>query len=451
MVYKRFQGGCIVRVVLIGGSLYLFFWLVFFTQFHITTMVFAIVPILQLVELLHFVQKTNRALTQFLQAIQYADFTTKFPRNPADTTFGELYQALNQVMQQFQRIRTEKEAQFFYLQTVVQHIGIGVIVFTGDGRIDLVNRAFKRMFGVRGLRNIAELYAVDHELPQFLRHIADREHTLFTLQKDRREEQFAVSATHFLLHQTTYTLASFQNIQPELDAHEMLSWQKLIRVLNHEIMNSLTPITSLASTANALVASLREQPSAEHCAQELEKIQSAIGVIERRSQGLLDFVNNYRKLMQLPSPVFQDVPIATLFTRIRQLLTRQIEDKEIVFTLRVEPDNLQVRADENLFEQVLLNLLENAIAAVAEVAEPHIELSAGYDQHGKVIVQVTDNGYGITSDAQEKIFIPFFTTRKQGTGIGLSISREIMRLHGGTISVTSEPHVKTIFSLRFNQ
>ena len=448
MGYKSFQWHCIVRVILIGGSLYLFFLLLFFTKFHITTGFFAILPVVQLAELLNYVQKTNRVLTQFLQAIQYADFTTLFPKNPPDKTFGELYQTLNQVMQQFQRIRTEKEEQFFYLQTVVQHIGIGVIVFGEDGRVDLINRAFKRMFGIRGLRNISELEAFNQELQQFVLSITDRNHTLFMVKKDK-EEQFAVSATQFLLHQTPYTLVSFQNIQSELDAYEMVSWQKLIRVLNHEIMNSMTPITSLASTTKSMVAALVEKSADNEYTGELAKVRDAISVIEKRSQGLLNFVNSYRQLTQVPIPVFQNLPLANLLARIHQLLHRQLEDKGVAFTLRLEPENLQVRADENLLEQVLLNLMENAIAAVEKVAEPHIEIIASYDRHGKPLIQVIDNGHGISAEVQEKIFVPFFTTRKRGTGIGLSLSREIMRLHGGTISVSSEPHVKTVFSLHF--
>lgn len=229
----------------------------------------------------------------------------------------------------------------------------------------------------------------------------------------------------------------------------MAAWQKLIRVLNHEIMNSLTPITSLASTAHTMVADLVVQHPDDTCGRELNKIRNAAGIIEKRGQGLLNFVNSYRKLTRVPTPVFQEVALTTLFARIRQLFTRQLEEHGMTFILRCEPDNLSVRADEGLIEQVLLNLVDNALAAVEQASEPRIGLAANVDQRGKVVIAVADNGPGITAEAQTKIFVPFFTTRKHGTGIGLSLSREIMRLHGGSITVSSEPHVRTVFSLHF--
>ena len=197
MSYNRFQVQCAVRVILLGITVYLFFFLIFFTNFRLTLAFFAIVPVLQLLELLHYVQKTNRALTHFLESIHYADFTAMLPQNSSDPMFRDLYQALNQVMQQFQRIRMEREAQYMYLQTVVQHIGIGVITFTADGEIDLVNQTFTRMFGIRTARNLADLEIASPELHQLLLHIADQQSSLFTLTRDSREEQFAVSATRF--------------------------------------------------------------------------------------------------------------------------------------------------------------------------------------------------------------------------------------------------------------
>jgi signal transduction histidine kinase len=198
-----------------------------------------------------------------------------------------------------------------------------------------------------------------------------------------------------------------------------------------------------------MVANVIEQHAADACAQDLEKIQNAVGIIEKRGQGLLNFVESYRKLTRVPTPVFQDVTLAALFARIDHLLARQLEEHHITFTLRCEPEHLSVMADESLVEQVLLNLLDNAVAAVEQVADARIELNAHHDQQGNVIIRVADNGTGINAEAQTKIFIPFFTTRKHGTGIGLSLSREIMRLHGGSISVSSDPHISTVFSLYF--
>jgi nitrogen fixation/metabolism regulation signal transduction histidine kinase len=452
MSYNRFQVQCIVRVVLLGITLYLFFFLIFFTNFRITLAFFVIVPVLQLAELMHYVQKTNRALTHFLQSIHSADFTAMLPQNSSDPMFRDLYQALNLVMQRFQHIRMEREAQYMYLQTVVQHIGIGVIAFTADGTIDLINQAFKRMFGIRTARRLADLETRAPELHQLLLHITDRHTSLFTLPHDSREEQFAVSATRFWIHHTSYTLVSFQDIHSELEAHEMQSWQKLIRVLNHEIMNSLTPITSLTSTASAMVETMLDNSSDDEDRQALEKLRTAIGILEKRSHGLLGFVNSYRQLTRLPKPVFQPVRLASLCARIDHLFHDQLKEKDIILRIHIEPEDLSIHADENLVEQVLLNLIKNAIFAVEQRSDALIAVTAKQaDTQERVVVHVSDNGHGIKAQVLEKIFIPFFTTKNQGSGIGLSLSREIMRLHGGRISVQSQPHVQTLFTLHFDR
>jgi two-component system nitrogen regulation sensor histidine kinase NtrY len=448
MTYNRFQIHCIIRVLLLGASVYLLFSLIHYTNFYITIVTFAIIPIVQLFELMHYVQRTNRILAYFLQSIQYDDFTSNFPKNPRDTAFKDLYRSFNQVIRQFQQIRLEKEEQFQYLQALVQHVEIGLIAFTEEGNVDLVNRAFKHLFEITEIKTIHDLKGSHQELYHLLLQITPQEQTLFRVRHNGHEAQFSVHATYFLLRYVRYTLVSFQNIQSELEEQEMQSWQKLIRVLNHEIMNSLTPITSLASTAQSMLSNLIEHRDNAEYTQELGKIQGAVGIIEKRSEGLLNFVNSYRQLTRVPTPVFQEVRLADLFQRIERLLQRQMQDNTIIF-LSGAPDDLQVYADVNLLEQVLLNLVKNAISAVEQVDEPSIELRAELDAQGKVMIRVSDNGLGIKEQVLRKIFIPFFTTKKQGSGIGLSVSREIMRLHGGFINVYSQPHVKTVFSLHF--
>lgn len=450
MQFNRFQINCIIRVLLLGVSIYLLFALMQYANFYITIFTIGVLPVVQLLELMNYVQRTNRILTRFLRAIQYADFTTMFPQYPQDKTFQDLYQAFNEVVQKFHRFQIEKEEHFLYLQTIVEHIGTGVIVFTEEGRVDLVNRAFKQLFSVEHFRTIHDLKAIDQELYDLLMRIEPHDSALFRLRKNSRETQFAVRTTQFFLHDAAYKLVSFQNIQSVLEQQEMLSWRKLIRVLNHEIMNSLTPITSLASTANAMLATMLEKQTDADQTQELEKLRSAVRVIEKRGQGLLDFVNSYRQLTRVPTPEFGEVIIAQVFERISQLFQHQLTEKEIAFHVSVQPEGLRVYADENLLEQVLLNLIKNAIVAVEQIEEPKVELKASVDARQNVEIEVADNGPGITEQAIERIFIPFFTTKKQGSGIGLSVSREIMRVHGGTICVHSQPHVKTVFSLQLS-
>ncbi len=257
-------------------------------------------------------------------------------------------------------------------------------------------------------------------------------------------------ATRFILQNEPLTLISVQNIQSELDEKELEAWQNLIRVLTHEIMNSITPIASLASTANRLLGNastdLEKYPEIR---ESFRDVSQAITTIESRSQGLLKFVESYRKLTRIPKPEFEIVPIRELFNRVVPLMQAKFDERGIRFTQSIEPETLEITADLNLVEQVLINLLQNALDWAGTKPNGEAILSAGMGNAGRPIVQIIDNGPGIQKEALEKIFIPFFTTKPDGSGIGLSLSRQIMQLHHGSISVTSEPGRNTVFTLKF--
>jgi two-component system nitrogen regulation sensor histidine kinase NtrY len=240
-----------------------------------------------------------------------------------------------------------------------------------------------------------------------------------------------------------------QNIQHELEEKEMISWQNLIRVLTHEIMNSITPIASLASTAQGLLKDNKECEVPESMNEIIDDVRNAVNTIEKRSNGLLTFIENYRKLTRLSKPAFKVVQIKDLFDRVEYLLQDQFKQSAIKFKKRVDPASLAITADPALIEQVLINLCKNAMEAVNGVISPRIKLKAGTDGRGNPVIKVSDNGKGITEEVIEKIFIPFFTTKPQGSGIGLSLSRQIIRQHKATIGVTSTPNEKTVFKLRF--
>ena len=255
--------------------------------------------------------------------------------------------------------------------------------------------------------------------------------------------QLAVSATVFRLHEQEYTLVSLQNIHSELEEQELEAWQRLIRLLTHEIMNSITPITSLAATADGL---LRQVPLSSDG---LADAQEAVETIHRRSAGLLHFVEDYRQPTRLPTPHFQILSVREVGGRIEQLMRPQLAQAGIAFHLEIVPESLELTADPEQLEQVLINLLTNALQALQGQQEGRIALRARMDGRGRVVVEVADNGPGIVPEALEKIFIPFFTTKPTGSGIGLSLCQQIMRLHRGTISACSRPGEETVFVLRF--
>ena len=272
---------------------------------------------------------------------------------------------------------------------------------------------------------------------------------LVKLQQEDDLLQLSIYATGFVLHQQKMMLVAMQNIQSELEEEEMKSWQNLIRVLTHEIMNSITPIASLSSTAYGLLRDDRECEVPESINETINDVRHAVNTIEKRSKGLLTFIENYRELTRIPKPNFKIVQINTLFERVEHLMKDQLEAYSIKFQMQTDPDSLAITADQALIEQVLINLCKNSVEAVNGVSRPEIRLKAGTDGLGNPVIKVIDNGKGITEEVAEKIFIPFFTTKQQGSGIGLSLSRQIIRLHKGTLSVSSTPGVKTVFSLRF--
>jgi signal transduction histidine kinase len=229
----------------------------------------------------------------------------------------------------------------------------------------------------------------------------------------------------------------------------MEAWQNLIRVLTHEIMNSVAPISSLSSTANELLTGDSNNENRDLGTEVIKDVSVAVKTIERRSKGLMNFVDNYRKLTHIPKPDFEIFQVKTLFDRVKNLMKDQFEQKSINFKMQIDPESLELTADPILIEQVLINLCKNSVEAILEKNNPSIALLGKTDGRGNPVIQVIDNGEGIRGDVVGKIFIPFFTTKKEGSGIGLSLSKQIMRSHGGTLSVSSKPDVETVFSLRF--
>ncbi len=448
MVYKNFRLNCILRILVLGVTIYLLFFLLSRTTLYAMSFIIGLIIIYEIYSLIHFVERTNRDLTRFLDAIKYEDFSQTFLGAGFGSSFNDLKTAFNAVLTKFQQTRAEKEEHFRYLQTVVQHIGIGLISFQPDGQVELVNNAAKRLLKVVRLKNINELNKFSRQLVATLLKMKPGEKALVKIQDNNENLQLAISAAEFVLRENKYTLVSLQNIQSELEEKEMEAWQNLIRVLTHEIMNSVTPISSLASTANDMLTKNIDSKE-KICEETIDDVRGAVQTIEKRSQGLLHFVESYRKLTRIPRPNFEIFFVTSLFERVEQLMKTQIDESKIHFETKVDPESLELTADVELVEQVLINLVLNSIDAVKNKHDGKIQLTSRMDDRGRVIIQVLDNGIGIEEDVVEKIFIPFFTTKEHGSGIGLSLSNQIMRLHRGTIAVQSKRGAETVFTLRF--
>jgi nitrogen fixation/metabolism regulation signal transduction histidine kinase len=407
----------------------------------------------QIISLTSFLEKTNRLVSNFLESIRYTDFNQTFQIEGLGASYEELKKAFNDVILDFQKIRSEKEEHYHYLQNVIQHIGVSLIAFQKNGKVEMLNNAAKKLFQVNNLRNILLLKNFSPELTTTIMNLKSGESAMVKVQDKENLLQLAIHCTDFKLQDKIITLVSIQNIHNELEEQEMESWQKLIRVLTHEIMNSIAPISSLSSTIHTMLkpiddAILKKEYQAIN--QDMfNDIYDSIKTIHKRSEGLLHFVETYRNLTHVPKPNFKLVSIQEIFSNLQSLMQEEFNENNIRFSMEISPESLTFMADGELVEQVLINLIKNSIHATLAKEEPQITLKAFLGMRGKVVLQILDNGSGITHDAKDKIFIPFYTTKKNGSGIGLSLSRQIIRLHGGTIHVQSEPEKGTEVTLKF--
>jgi two-component system nitrogen regulation sensor histidine kinase NtrY len=445
MIFRRLRVLASVHIGLIILFSGLFFFLLFRTRLYAVQVAAGLLVVSEVTALFRTVDRANRDLARFFEAVKFGDFTQAFGRRSPGRSFRQLRAAMAEVMGAFQTARAEKEEQALYLRTIVQHLAIGLLVFQPDGDIDLVNNAAKRLLGVIQLKNVQSLEAVSPGLARALLGLKPRERALVRIERPDEQLQLALQASEFKLRARTFTLVSIQDIRSELEEREVDAWQKLIRVLTHEIMNSMTPISSLAATAQDLIAQSgpRDDPESWN------DIELALRTIAKRSEGLRHFIDGYRSLTRVPKPNFKFFPARDLIARVSQLLQAPLAESGARFESSLHPESLELLADPGLLEQVLINLVLNAADAVRGRADARVMVSAYLDERGRPVIQVRDNGVGIPEENLDKVFVPFFSTKAGGSGVGLSLSRQIMQLHNGTISVQSRPGIESVFTLRF--
>ncbi|TVQ14590.1 MAG: ATP-binding protein [Bacteroidetes bacterium] len=450
MNFKNFRLNIVLRVLLIVASAVILISIVKRQEFIISSIILAALTIFQIVSLVNYVERTNKRLTTFLESIRHSDFVSSFSDQGLGKSFDELNNAFNEVINEFKKTRASREEHFNYLQTVVQHISIGIIVFQKNGKVDIFNNASKRMLRTTGIRYVHELEKTDKTLADALMGMKAGDQNLVKIFIENELLQLSVRATEFRMRGEDFVLISLQNIHSELEAKEMDSWQKLIRVLTHEIMNSITPIVSLSGTVkDILINEETLELSSDIDEDDVESVLSALNTIEKRSQGLLNFVQIYRNLTRIPKPNFRYVQVKEILDSVYALLEPKIKEQGIQCKVQIFPKELKLTVDPDLLEQVIINLVINSIHALKDRENPTIKIIASVTSNNRANISVADNGQGIKPDIMEKIFVPFFTSKKEGSGIGLSLSREIMRLHKGNITVKSKPGEETTFTLHF--
>lgn len=393
---------------------------------------------------------TNRKLFYFFDAIRNDDYTIHFPENSKDKTTYELHKRLNQVNRQIQLARIENEQKEQYFRALLEHAATGIMAVDRRGYVLHCNSSLKKLFRLDVFTHISQLERINRPLAAAIRNMQPCEQKLVSLQTEGGEIQALLKASSFASKNHTYMLISAQDIKNELDEKELDSWMKLIRVLMHEIMNSIAPITSLSeSLCNFFTIGGR--PALPHEINEttIQSTLRGLNVIKEQGNGLMTFVESYRKLTRLPKPDRKIFKIKDLAARIKVLYSSLENSQRISLSVTIASPDLELFADENLISQVLINLTKNALQANEKNPEGKIRITAGANPDNRIEIKVIDNGPGIPEEIIEQIFVPFFTTRENGSGIGLSLSRQIMRLHGGSLQVRSVPGKETVFSLIF--
>ena len=426
----------------------LFLYMVTRPNMFFAALLTGFIIVLQLTEIFRFVSQTNRKLTRFLESVKYSDFISGFASdNKLGRSFKDLNIAFNEVLEAFRKARSEKEEQGQYLNTVVQQVRTGILSFDSDGNVQLINTNARRFMGITSIRNIHELI---QQNPKLFHAINSVESGKSELYKGSNELYLTIQSTELRIRGIDVKLVTLQNIQPELQKQELEAWQNLTRVLRHEIMNSITPISSLTSTLREILDHEMTKMENHYELKEegADDLREGLSTIENRSKGLIKFIDAYREYTSLPKPVIQTVRLRDLIEKVAQLMRTELKRTHIDFHFECTSEYLTIQADIEMIEQVLINLLKNAIEALLETEKPTLRLIGRYDESA-VKIEVIDNGSGIIKEALEHIFVPFYTTKRSGSGIGLSLSRQIMQMHNGSITVESEPDVKTIFTLRF--
>ncbi|MDX2067108.1 MAG: ATP-binding protein [Haliscomenobacter sp.] len=446
MYLRTFASGLVLRILLIVVLIGAIAWALPQSNQMALTALLIILLLWRVVNLFNYVNITNRKLVRFLESVRYDDFSVRFAANQDDSTFRELSKQFNDVLDAFRQVRADKEANSQYLQTIVQHVNTGLLAFDESGRIELINNAALRLLGLYRLKTLKDLQEDNPELQGLLQNLISGESVLFQASPDR---QLSISSTSIRMRGKLIKLVAIQNIQSELESKELEAWQNLTRVLRHEIMNSVTPIASLVSTMRDIVQQEMEQP--DHGPTETwQDLNEALEVVENRTNGLMNFVNAYRTFTSIPKPNMDPVLVLPLVQRITSLFAPTLRDKGIRLTYDIQPDGLEISMDQDQIEMVLINLIKNAVEILEGKPNARIDIRSSLDQTTqRATLEVSDNGPGIEPDKLEQIFIPFYTTKEDGTGVGLSLSRQILQLHGGVLGVDSQLGNGARFSLVF--
>ena len=448
MVSRSIYWQLIFRVILLSitavGMAFLYF-----QERYIMSAILCILIVVQTTLLIQYINQTNRKIAYFFDAIKNEDFTLRFPEKLSVKSLKELNHSLNMLNAMIQDIHLKKQAQEQYYQEIIKQADIGILTFNKKGHILFANRKIEELFNYTPLNHIKQLSQVDDKLYALFSELNPFERKLIQLTNEREKKQVAIKSTSTTLNNEELILVVAQDIHQELDEKETDSWVRLIRVLTHEIMNTITPITSISESVLKYYQTHKGLiPLEDFTENHIKNTAKGLEVIKEQGNDLMEFVQSYRSFLSLPKPDKSLVIAQRLLDKIKVLMSQENENNHISFELEVNPSELELYIDEKQVSQILINLSKNAFQSLEDQKEGAIKITAGITRDNKKYISVWDNGPGIPPDLIEEIFVPFFTTKNTGTGIGLSLSKQIMHLHGGSMTVISNENTR--FTLVFN-
>jgi two-component system, NtrC family, nitrogen regulation sensor histidine kinase NtrY len=438
------------RIAFLAATIFLFAFFLFQRGEWVYSLIFFGVSVFQIKLLIDYLDRSHHNIAEFLDSIKFDDLSFSFKTASDDPAVVRLHRELNEALSKLRTARSEKDSEFLFYRNIVMHVGIGLIIFRENGKIEIFNSAARKLLRVNRPEYTRDLAEVSEHLVNVIERLKTGGRELLRVQIGDEFVQLSIYAIELTLRGENVKLISLQNIQSELEEKEMEAWQNLVRVLTHEIMNSVTPISSLAGIVEEEIKPhTLEENGIALTRDQLSDIHLSLQTISKRSEGLIQFVREFRSLTSIPKPRPTQIAVRELLEELVMLHRKELSERVIQINISVYPEDLTISADKNMIEQVLINLLKNAIQAFDEQEDKKIDLRAYLNDKSRTIISILDNGSGIDPEALEKIFIPFFTTKKNGSGIGLSLSRQIMRQHQGTLTVKSTVGKGTEFSMRF--
>jgi two-component system nitrogen regulation sensor histidine kinase NtrY len=449
MVSRNIYLQLVVRICFICFTALLVAFL-FFSDRYILAGLMLVLLVVQTVSLVNYTNHTNRKIAYFFDAIKNEDFTLRFPEKLSLKSLEELNHSLNMLNSMIQDIHIKKQIQEQYYQEIIRQSDIGIMTINKKGHILFANKKIEELLSYRPLNHIKQLTQVDPDLYSLFSKLKPFERKLIQLSNEREKKQLALKSTALTLNKEELLLVVAQDIHQELDEKETDSWVRLIRVLTHEIMNTITPITSISESILKYYKSENELLNLEDFDENhIKNTVRGLEVIKEQGGDLMQFVQSYRSFLNLPPPDKALVPAQKMMDKVKVLLEQESQNGSITIETIINPEEIELFIDEKQISQVLVNLGKNAAQSLGEQENGLIKITTGTDKKGSKYIEVWDNGPGIPPELIDEIFVPFFTTKNSGTGVGLSLSRQIMHLHGGNLKVHSVQSDYTSFMLSF--